>query len=189
MTANSFDRSVGVSRRSALILPLGLGMAAIVSRGALSQQPARGGVLRVVAYANPSSLDQSTGRSGADHAFLWPIFDTLVDVEPTTLDPVPGLAESWNYPNSTTLVLNLRTGVVFHDGMPFDAAAVKANFDHMLSSTDVRVRRVNGRSPRRRGDHSALATARPSATHCVGFPIAIRGRLTRLLDYELRGGQ
>jgi ABC-type transport system substrate-binding protein len=134
MTANSFDRSAGLTRRSALILPLGVSTVALFSRNARSQQPARGGVLRVVAYANPSSLDPSTGRSGADHAFLWPIFDTLVDVEPTTLNPVPGLAESWNYPDPTTLVLNLRTGVAFHDGTPFDAAAVKANFDHMLSN-------------------------------------------------------
>jgi peptide/nickel transport system permease protein/peptide/nickel transport system substrate-binding protein len=57
-----------------------------------------------------------------------------VDVEPSTLNAVPGLAESWSYPDSTTLVLNLRKGVAFHDGTSFDAAAVKANFDHMMGN-------------------------------------------------------
>jgi len=134
MTSNVFDRPRGITRRNALALPLGLGAAALGSSFAYGQQPRRGGVLKVVAYANPSSLDPSTGRSGGDHAFLWPMFDTLVDVEPATLNPIPGLAESWSYSDSTTLVLNLRQGVQFHDGTPFDAAAVKANFDHMLGN-------------------------------------------------------
>ena len=134
MTGDTFDERAGLTRRSALTLPLGLGASAFASRLASGQQPRRGGVLRAVNYANPSSLDPSTGRSGADHVFLWPIYDTLVDIEPATLNPVPGLAESWNYPDATTLVLNLRKGVVFHDGTPFDAAAVKANFDNMLGN-------------------------------------------------------
>ena len=121
-----------LSRREALALPLVLGAGALTSGFARGQEPRRGGVLRVVTYANPSSLDPATGRSGTDHTYLWPMFDTLVDVEPATLSPRPGLAESWEYRDQTTLALNLRKGVVFHDGTPFDADAVKANFDHML---------------------------------------------------------
>jgi len=121
-----------LTRRDALALPLALGAGALTSRLAHGQQPRRGGVLRVVTYANPSSLDPATGRSGTDHTYLWPIFDTLVDVEPATLAARPGLAESWDYRDQTTLVLKLRKGVMFHDGTPLDADAVKANFDHML---------------------------------------------------------
>ncbi len=65
---------------------------------------------------------------------LWPIFDTLVDFEFDTLDPKPGLAESWDYRDPTTLVLNLRKDVLFHDGTACEAAAVKANFDYMLTN-------------------------------------------------------
>lgn len=125
----------GLTRRSALALPVALGAGTLTSRFAGAEEPRRGGVLRVVTYANPSSLDPATGRSGTDHTYLWPIFDTLVDVEPATLNARPGLAESWEYRDPTTLVLNLRKGVVFHDSTPFDADVVKANFDHMLGDS------------------------------------------------------
>ena len=97
MSDDTFDASGKLTRRSALALPLalpfGMGISSLGSSLAHAQQPKRGGVLKVVAYANPSSLDPSTGRSGADHSFLWSIFDTLVDIEPSTLNPIPGLAE------------------------------------------------------------------------------------------------
>ena len=92
-------------------------------------QAAAGGVLRVAAPHNPSTLDPMTGRSGPDHVYLYALFDTLIEWEPTALTPLPGLAESWNYTDEKTLVLNLRKGVKFHDGEPLDAEAVKANLD------------------------------------------------------------
>ena len=42
----------------------------------------------------------------------------------------PWLATSWEYSDATTFVMNLRTDVVFTDGTPFDAAAVKANIEY-----------------------------------------------------------
>lgn len=96
-------------------------------------QPA--GNLRVAANANPSSLDPSTGGAGSDHVFLYCFFDTLVDWDYETLAPKPGLAESWEFTDPTTLVLHLREGVTFHDGAPCDAAAVAFNLDrHRLAS-------------------------------------------------------
>ena len=57
------------------------------------------------------------------------IFDTL-----TTLDDKgeaqPKLAQSWTHSDDyKTWTFKLRPGVKFHDGTPFNAAAVKANFD------------------------------------------------------------
>ncbi|MBP8307884.1 MAG: hypothetical protein KAY46_11505, partial [Burkholderiaceae bacterium] len=91
--------------------------------------PRRGGVLKVAAPANPSSLDPATGGAGTDHVFLYTMFDTLIEWEYATLQARPGLAESWSFTDPKTMVLNLRKGVVFHDGTPFDAAAVKFNIE------------------------------------------------------------
>src|SRR3974390_971959 len=104
---------------------MAVGSSLWLPRSAWAAGVRRGGVLKVSQYANPSSLDPSTGRSGGDHPMLWPIFDTLVDFDFATLDPKPGLAESWDYRDPTTLVLDIRKGVLFHDGTPCDAAAVK----------------------------------------------------------------
>ncbi|UWF76707.1 MULTISPECIES: ABC transporter substrate-binding protein [Microbacterium] len=44
----------------------------------------------------------------------------------------PWLAESWEVsPDGTTYTFRLRDDVTFHDGEPFDAEAVKANFDRI----------------------------------------------------------
>ena len=53
--------------------------------------PRRGGILRISAPANPSSLDPATGGAGSDHAFLFTMYDTLTEWEFDTLKPKPGL--------------------------------------------------------------------------------------------------
>src|SRR5215207_2866064 len=97
------------------------------------EQPQTGGELTVIHVSNPSSLDPITGGSGNDHMSLYPFYDRLVNFDPEELTPEPGLAESWEFPDPTTLVLTLRTGVTFHDGTPFDAEAVKFNLDRALN--------------------------------------------------------
>ena len=99
------------------------------STGAGEGTPTEGGTLRVAYGYNPSSLDPYTGNSGADHVVLYPLYDTLVSYTAEDLKPEPGLAESWEQPDAQTLVLNLRQGVTFHDGTPFDAEAVKFNVE------------------------------------------------------------
>jgi ABC-type transport system substrate-binding protein len=111
-------------------------MALAATRQAWAQTPKKGGVLKVSAPTNPSSLDPATGGSGQDHAFLYPIYDTLVAFEYATLKAVPGLAESWKFTDPKTLVMNIRPGVLFHDGTPLDAEAVKFNFDRNRSQPD-----------------------------------------------------
>lgn len=133
----------GIGRRGFL----GLGAAAAAYAGlpsspALAQgpaqgQPKRGGVFRISASANPSSLDPARGVSGYDHVILYPMFDSLIEWDYETLEARPGLAKAWRFPDTTTLVLDLQDGVKFHDGTSFDANAVKANFDRAM--TDKRV--------------------------------------------------
>jgi len=91
--------------------------------------PAAGGTLRVAAVADPSSLDPQVGPGGNDHVMLYPVFDTLIQFDPETMEPEPGLASAWSFDDPQTLRLTLREGVTFHDGTPLDAAAVKASLE------------------------------------------------------------
>ncbi|MFT4102731.1 MAG: ABC transporter substrate-binding protein [Burkholderiaceae bacterium] len=133
---------VNVSRRELVSLLTGACVTGAAAAGGLAvpgaawaqAAPRKGGVLRVSAPANPSSLDPATGGAGSDHAFLFPIFSTLIEWDYETLKPQPGLAESWSYPDNKTLLLNLRKGVTFHDGAPFDAEAVKFNIERAKTS-------------------------------------------------------
>lgn len=89
----------------------------------------QGGTLRVAHPSIPTTLDPAAGNSGYDHIYLYPMFDTLVTFTPDTLEPRPGLAKSWEFPDPTTLVLHLQENVTFHDGTPLDAEAVKYNLE------------------------------------------------------------
>ncbi len=96
---------------------------------AAAGDPVQGGTLRVAHPTAPTTLDPASGNSGYDHIYLYPMFDTLVNFVPETLEALPGLATSWEFTDDTTLVLNLNEGVSFHDGTPFNAEAVKANLE------------------------------------------------------------
>ena len=130
-----FDRArLGLSRRDALAFTSAAIAASTFGSLAIAQEtPKRGGVLKVSANANPSSLDPATGGAGTDHTMLYPIYDTLVEWDYATLKPKAGLAESWSFPDGKTLVLNLQKGVMFHDGTPLDAEAVKFNIERNKS--------------------------------------------------------
>ncbi|MGO9360896.1 MAG: ABC transporter substrate-binding protein [Xanthobacteraceae bacterium] len=114
---------------SGFALAGGAAFAGMTTLPARAQDAARkGGILKVAAPANPSSLDPATGGSGADHSILWTMYDTLVEWDYQTLKPKPGLAK-WSYPDPKTMVLDLEKGVKFHDGTDFDAEAVKFNLE------------------------------------------------------------
>ncbi len=98
-----------------------------------------GGTLRVAHWFPPLSLDPHTGSSGADHQVLYSLYDRLVHFEFETLEFTPGLATSWEFTDDTTLVFNLREGVVFHDGSPFDAEAVAYNVDRVQNHPNTKV--------------------------------------------------
>lgn len=119
-----------ITRRYAVALMSGAALTSALGAPALAQAtPKRGGTLRVSAFTNPSSLDPATGGAGSDHTFLYTMYDSLTEWDFETLKPKPGLAESWSFTDPTTLVLNIRQGVTFHDGTKLDAEAVKFNLE------------------------------------------------------------
>jgi len=78
---------------------------------------------------NVSRLDPHRATIRNDITTLAPAYDTLVQLDPSG-ELVAMLATGWTFNDDATILdLTLREGVVFHDGQPFDAAAVKANIE------------------------------------------------------------
>ncbi|HXJ77403.1 MAG TPA: ABC transporter substrate-binding protein [Candidatus Methylomirabilis sp.] len=89
------------------------------------------GRITIATSAEPNSGDfhQSVGTIGRQLAVN--IGDALVALD-ENLQVQPALAESWKQESPTSWVFILRRGVKFHDGTPFNAAAVKFNFERLL---------------------------------------------------------
>src|SRR5438105_4585975 len=61
------------------------------------------------------------------------MFEGLLRWKPGTTEIEPGLAEMWQIlEHDTRWIFHLRANVIFHDGTPFDASAVKFSFDRLL---------------------------------------------------------
>lgn len=129
-----------VRRRNFLVGIAAAAAAGVVGLPVRGQAQAGNGRLRVASLANPSSLDPATGGAGSDHVSLYNFYDTLIDWEPDTLSPKPGLARSFTFSDPRTLVLDLQEGVTFHDGTPMDAEAVKFNLDRNRSEQISNIR-------------------------------------------------
>ena len=80
--------------------------------------------------ARPSTLDPALATDTESHRVTRQIMEGLVGVDPLTSAPTPLLAESWTESeDGRTYTFALRKNVTFHDGEPFNAEAVCANFD------------------------------------------------------------
>src|SRR5262249_6582936 len=85
--------------------------------------------------ATPTSMDQSkpdwVGWWGTNY-----LYDTLLTIdENEALAPL--LAEKWEVtPDGMEWTIHLKQGVTFHDGEPFNADAVKFNYDRILGDKD-----------------------------------------------------
>lgn len=99
---------------------------------ASAQTPRRGGVLRVGLNADPPNMDPHQSIAAVDRQVFQNLYDKLVDVD-QDLNIVPMLATSWTITDDgLTYTFRLRPNVVFHDGTPFNAEAVRYNFERML---------------------------------------------------------
>ncbi len=81
----------------------------------------------------PSGIDPHIHASSELGIPLRSVYDTLVFRDAETLEFVPGLAESWTIsPDGLSYTFVLRQDVVFHDGTPFNAEAVRVNIERIL---------------------------------------------------------
>jgi peptide/nickel transport system substrate-binding protein len=97
-----------------------------------SGTPVVGGKLTVGDAAEPTGLDPG-GLSGVDaYTLEMHMFDQLLAMD-TSFKIYPWLATSWKLAeDQKSYVFTLRKDVKFHDGTPFNAAAVKFSFDRII---------------------------------------------------------
>lgn len=77
----------------------------------------------------PTSWDPVTSTAGWDTHALALVYDGLTQLD-TEGEPVPGLAESWEYnADGTAITFHLREDGAFSDGSPITAEAVKLNLE------------------------------------------------------------
>ena len=97
---------------------------------ATSEEGASGGTLVFGTASDPVVLDGALVSDGESLRVIDQIFETLVSLKPGTTELEPGLAKSWEISDDgLTYTFELQEGVTFHDGEPFNAEAVCANFD------------------------------------------------------------
>ena len=113
-------------------LMAGLAMATALVSGAAQAQD------RDITIVMPSAVDvvepchmMSTGYIGL--VLRQNIVESLITLDPTDSSPQPLLATSWEQINPLTWRVKLREGVTFHDGEPFNAAAVAATMDRLFT--------------------------------------------------------
>lgn len=92
--------------------------------------------LRIGLQDDPDVLDPHRSRTYTGRIVYAGLCDKLAEITPA-LAIEPRLATSWTWSDDEkTLTMKLREGVTFHDGAPFDAAAVKANLDRARTLPD-----------------------------------------------------
>ncbi|KAA9007804.1 ABC transporter substrate-binding protein [Histidinibacterium aquaticum] len=126
MTLFNWTRRGLAAAATGAVLTLGL--------GAPAQAQTPPGVLIVGQIAEPKSLDPAAVTAVNDFRILVNLYEGLVRYAPGTLEVEPHLATDWEISeDGTVYTFTLREDVTFHDGTPFNAEAVKFNFDRMLN--------------------------------------------------------
>lgn len=122
----------GITRRE-LLATTGAGLAATAlsglgaSRRTASAQGAR--TVTVALYADAISLDPEDTNDNLSLSIEREVYDGLLGFTPD-MKIKPELATSWEVSkDARVFTFHLRQGVRFHDGTPFNAEAVKINFD------------------------------------------------------------
>jgi peptide/nickel transport system substrate-binding protein len=151
MSASDFDARIAtdrqISRRRVLQSAATVGAVAAAgplayTRSALAQEstpapegetPRSGGTVILGYIDEPPTMDPRVSGSAKATNLLVNVFDTLVSLDRETGEILPGLATSWEASeDGASYTFHLRDDVLFHDGTPFNAEAVKYTFDSIM---------------------------------------------------------
>lgn len=81
-----------------------------------------GNVMRYITGSEPESLDPAIPTGQPEARLLMAMYDGLVEYDPRTMQPIPGLAKSWELgQGNTEYIFHLRDGARFSNGEPITA--------------------------------------------------------------------
>ena len=118
-----------ITRRSVVLVAV---LAVLSVAGPVAAQPA--GTLVVGLVAEPVNLDPAQVTDLNSNRVGRRVVETLVTFPEERTEVVPGLAESWTISkDGLQYTFKLRKGIAFHDGTPFNAAAVKFSIERQIN--------------------------------------------------------
>ena len=88
--------------------------------------------IRIGLAEDPDVLDPTLARTYVGRIVFASLCDKLFDID-DKLSIVPQLATAFSWEDPKTLRITLRPGVVFHDGEPMDAEAVRYSLNRHLT--------------------------------------------------------
>ena len=121
-----------------------------------------GGTVTFALENDVSNLDPMLSSLFVDRNIHYAIYDSLVRVD-TKGTIIPWLAEKWTTSSDgKTVTFNLRQGVKYQDGTPFDAASVKWNIERYKTT----------KGSQRTGDLAAVASVDVVDANTVKFNLS-----------------
>jgi peptide/nickel transport system substrate-binding protein len=122
----------------AAALALGVTSCAESDRDPAGDEGDSGGTFTFGAAGAPEMFDPFYATDGETFRVTRQMFEGLLDIEPGGAEVVPGLATEWtSNEDGTSWEFTLRDDVTFHDGTPFNAEAVCANFERMFDQNEA----------------------------------------------------
>jgi peptide/nickel transport system substrate-binding protein len=136
-----FVSACGSSSKSSTSSSAATGSSSTSSSAQTTSAPKAGGSITVLESAGfagdwPAGLDPATNVNGAaDQSIMDSVYGELWELQGNN-QLTPDLATSYKFANGgSTIVINLRPGVKFSDGTPFNAAAVAYNWNRDEATT------------------------------------------------------
>lgn len=94
--------------------------------------------LIIASNQDPTSLDPHAADESCAARVFNLIYDTLLDIDPVSLEIVPSLAENYQQLSDTEWLFSLRKGVYFHNGEELTAADAIASLNRARISERVK---------------------------------------------------
>jgi len=118
-------------------------LAALAITGAPALAGKQDGILRMAYDQAPENIDPYYNNVRIGVILAANVWDTLLYRDPVTNEYKPHLARSWTQVDDRTLEFELREGIKFHNGEPFDADSVVYTLNFVADPKNKAVTQAN----------------------------------------------